>query len=64
MAGLSALLFQQFPDLAVEARYRLDQRRHQAKFTRALAIIAAGMFLTYTLFNPFFITWQQTLAVA
>ena len=64
MARLGALLFQQFPDLRVEARYRYDQRSRQAKFTRAMAIIAAGMFSTYTLFNPLFITWSQTLAVA
>jgi class 3 adenylate cyclase len=64
MAGLSALLFQQFDDPRVEAQYRLDQRSRQAKFTRAMAIIAAGLFATYSLFNPLFIGWQATLGVA
>ena len=64
MAGLSALLFQKFDDPRVEASYRLDQRSRQAKFTRAMAIIAAGMFATYSLFNPLFISWEATLGVA
>ena len=64
MAGLSALLFQQFPDIRVEARYRLEQRARQAKFTRAMAIIAAGMFATYSLFNPLFIGWDAVRGVA
>ena len=37
---------------------------NDAKFTRAMAIIAAGMFATYSLFNPLFISWEDTLGVA
>jgi len=64
MSSLARLVFQQFPDPRVEARYRFEQRSRQAKFTRAMAIIAAGMFSTYSLFNPLFIGWHDTLGVA
>jgi class 3 adenylate cyclase len=64
LKAFARLVFQRFDDPRVERRYRLEQRQRQAKFTRAMAIIAAGMFSTYTLFNPFFISWAQTFAVA
>ena len=64
MRAFARLVFQRFDDPRVEQRYRLEQRQRQARFTRGMAIIAAGMFSTYTLFNPFFITWGQTFAVA
>ena len=58
------LVFQQFPDWRVEQTYRLEQRQRQAKFTRAMAIIAAAMFATYSLFNPLFIGWDAVRGVA
>ena len=58
------LVFQRFDDAKVETRYRLEQRVRQARFTRAMAIIAAGMFVTYSLFNPLFIAWPDVLGVA
>src|SRR5687768_3551393 len=64
LESLARLVFQQFPDARVEARYRHDQRSRQAKFTRAMAIIAAGMFATYSLFNPLFIGWEDTALIA
>ena len=64
MSSFACLVFQQFTDLRVEARYRHEQRSRQARFTRSMAIIAAGMFATYSLFNPLFISWRDTLGVA
>ncbi|MFC4296302.1 adenylate/guanylate cyclase domain-containing protein [Novosphingobium tardum] len=58
------MIFQRFADARIEQRYRLEQRRRQAKFTRGMAIIAAGMFLSYSLFNPLFISWHDTTQVA
>ena len=58
------LVFQQFPDWRVEQTYRLEQRQRQAKFTRAMAIIAAAMFATYSLFNPLFIGWDAVRGIA
>ena len=39
MTTLSGLLFQRFADLRDEQRYRLELRRQQAKFIRALMFI-------------------------
>ena len=64
MQAFARLVFQQFPDWRVEQRYRYEQRQRQAKFTRAMAIIAAAMFATYSLFNPLFIAWDDVLGVA
>ena len=64
METLARLIFQQFPDPRVEASYRLEQRRRQAKFTRGMTIMAAGMFATYSLFNPLFISWEATAGIA
>ena len=64
MESLARLVFQQFPDARVEARYRHDQRSRQAKFTRGMTIVAAGMFATYSLFNPLFIGWEATAGIA
>ena len=64
MSALERLVFQRFDDARVETRYRLEQRVRQAKFTRAMAIIAAGMFVTYSLFNPLLIAWPDVLGVA
>ena len=64
MKAFARLIFQHFPDWRVEQRYCLEQRVRQARFTRAMAIIAAGMFVTYSLFNPLFIAWPDVLAVA
>ena len=64
MSSFAAVVFQQFPDPRVEATYRLEQRRRQAKFTRGMTIMAAGMFATYSLFNPMFISWEATAGIA
>ncbi len=48
MASLTALVFQHFPDSQAETRYRLEQRQRQARFTRPMAIIAAGMFYAWS----------------
>ena len=64
MKAFARLIFQRFDDVKVETRYRLEQRVRQARFTRAMAIIAAGMFVTYSLFNPLFIALPDALGVA
>ena len=64
MNDFARLVFQRFDDAKVETRYRLEQRVRQARFTRAMAIIAAGMFVTYSLFNPLFIAWPDVRGVA
>ena len=64
MKAFARLVFQQFPDWRVEQTYRHDQRQRQARFTRAMAIIAAAMFATYSLFNPLFIAWDAVRGVA
>ena len=64
MNGFARLVFQHFDDPRVEGRYRLEQRLRQARFTRAMAIIAAAMFATYSLFNPLFIAWEDVRGVA
>ena len=64
MKTFARLVFQQFPDWRVEQTYRLEQRQRQAKFTRAMAIIAAAMFATYSLFNPLFIAWDAVRGIA
>ena len=64
MSALRRLVFQRFADGKVETRYRLEQRVRQARFTRAMAIIAAAMFVTYSLFNPLFIAWPDARGVA
>ena len=64
MSALERLVFQRFDDTRVEHRYRFEQRVRQARFTRAMAIIAAAMFATYSLFNPLFIAWPAVLGVA
>ena len=62
--GFARLIFQRFADLRVERRYRLEQRQRQAKFSRAMAIMAATMFATYSLVNPLFVGWDIVLGVA
>ena len=64
MSALRRLVFQRFADGKVETRYRLEQRVRQARFTRTMAIIAAAMFVTYSLFNPLFIAWPDARGVA
>jgi len=64
LPALGSLVFQKFSDSVVEQAYRHDQRRRQARFTRAMAIIAAAMFATYSLFNPLFISWDDVRGVA
>ncbi len=64
MNAFVRLVFQRFPNWRVEDRYRLEQRLRQARFTRAMAIIAAAMFATYSLFNPLFIAWDAVRGVA
>ncbi len=61
---LSRYVFQRFDDAKVENRYRFEQRVRQARFTRPMAIIAAAMFATYSLFNPLFIGWAEVRGVA
>lgn len=64
MSALRRLGFQRFDDTRVEHRYRFEQRVRQTRFTRAMAIIAAGIFATYSLFNPLFIDWPDVRGVA
>lgn len=64
MNAFVRLVFQRFDDPRVEQSYRLEQRQRQARFTRAMAIIAAAMFATYSLFNPLFIAWDAVRGVA
>lgn len=48
----------------VEREYRLAVRGAQAKFTRMMAILAAGIFTFYAVFNPLFIADHAVLKVA
>ena len=64
MSALRRLVYQRYADGKVETRDRLEQRVRQARFTRTMAIIAAAMFVTYSLFNPLFIAWPDARGVA
>ena len=48
---IARAIFQRFPDPALEQRYRHDQRMRQARFIRALSLIAAIVTLAYWLIN-------------
>ncbi len=43
MAGIMGRVFQRLPTRELETRYRHEQRLRQAKFTRGMVLIAAGM---------------------
>ena len=60
---LRRAVFQRFDDPRIEARYRLEQRQRQARFTRAMVLIAAAMFGAYSLLHPLLIGWSDAVGV-
>jgi len=64
MRALGRLIFQRFDDPRVEARYRLEQRQQQVKFTRAMVLITLGLYLWYFSVNWLFVEPRVVLAVA
>ncbi|MCA1662526.1 MAG: adenylate/guanylate cyclase domain-containing protein [Novosphingobium sp.] len=64
MRALGRLIFQQFDDPRVEARYRLEQRQRQLKFTRAMVWITLGLYLWYFSVNWLFVEPRVVFAVA
>src|SRR5687768_7126486 len=63
MASLGRLLFQRFPDARDEQRFRLELRRRQTKFVRALMFIGAAMLSVYVFLAPLYLSLAGTVAL-
>ena len=61
MASLAGLLFQHFADTRNEERYRLELRKRQTKFIRALMVIGAAMLSLYVVLMPLYLSFAQAL---
>ena len=63
MASLGRLLFQRFQDARDEQRFRLELRRRQTKFVRALMFIGAAMLSVYVFLAPLYLSLAGTVAL-